>query len=260
MRIQYTGLQSAGNPAAMDFCYAPPVSRKGRVFMPTRTEAAPSNQQGSHRAKGLLKSQAYDRLKTSIVTGVYPPGTFLSERRLVDELTMSKTPIRAALERLEGEGYVRVSPRQGIVVREPSLREIADQFEIRLALERHVLESLAGKLAPAQVTRLRDNLRHQRQAAEREDLAESIRLDSEFHVLLCQFHGNQEILATMVQLREKMTWVIGLVFKHSAGRLVPNLREHEAIAEAIIRGDCQAAVDGLRSHLEYGKQSLWSPR
>jgi DNA-binding GntR family transcriptional regulator len=75
---------------------------------------------------------------------------------------MSKTPIRAALERLEGEEYVRVSPRQGIVVREPALREIADQFEIRLALERHVIESLAGNLAAAQVARLRDNLRQQR--------------------------------------------------------------------------------------------------
>ena len=64
----------------------------------------------------------------------------------------------------------------------------------------------------------------------------------------------------MMRLREKMTWVIGLVFKHSAGRMVPSLCEHEAIAEAIIRGDCQAAIDGLRSHLEYGKPSLLSPR
>ena len=85
-------------------------------------------------------------------------------------------------------------------------------------------------------------------------------MDTEFHVLLCEFHGNQEILATMLRLQEKMTWVIGLVFKHTAGRMVPNLREHEAIAAALIRGDCQAAVDGLRSHLEYGKQSLLSPR
>ena len=228
--------------------------------MPSRTRVSQPKQQGVRRATGLLKTQAYDRLKAAIVTGDYLPGTFLSERRLVAELGMSKTPIRAALERLEGEEYVRVSPRQGIVVREPALREIADQFEIRLALERHVIESLAGNLAAAQVARLRDNLRQQRQAAKQEDLAASIRLDSEFHLLLCEFHGNQEILTTMMRLREKMTWVIGLVFKHSAGRMVPNLCEHEAIAEAIIRGDCQAAIDGLRSHLEYGKPSLLSPR
>ena len=149
MRFQCTCLPGAGNPAATNYGDAPPISKKGRLAMPTRTKAAPSNQQGSHRDKGLLKSQAYDRLKTSIVTGAYPPGSFLSERRLVEELGMSKTPIRAALERLEGEDYVRISPRQGIVVREPSVREIADQFEIRLALERHVLKSLAGKLATA---------------------------------------------------------------------------------------------------------------
>ncbi|MFZ5831697.1 MAG: GntR family transcriptional regulator [Planctomycetota bacterium] len=228
--------------------------------MPRKPTAAKPKKPRGAVPRGLLKVHAYNGLKDSIVTGTYPPGTFLSERRLVEQMAMSKTPIRAALERLEGEGYVRVSPRQGIVVREPSLGEIADQFEIRLALERHVIESLAGNLAADQVLRLRENLRRQREAAEHEDLPESVRLDSEFHVMLCEFHGNQEIIATMMRLREKMTWVIGLVFKQSDGRMVPNLREHEAIAEAVIHGDAAAAVNGLRRHLDYGKQSLLSPR
>ena len=216
--------------------------------MPSKPTAVQPKNQVRRPASGLLKEQAYDRLKDSIVTGLYLPASFLSERRLVEELGMSKTPIRAALERLEGEGYVRVSPQQGIVVREPSLGEIADQFDIRLALERHVVESLAGQLASDQVAQLRENLRCQYEAAEGGDLAESIRLDREFHLMLCEFHGNHEILATMRRLREKMTWIIGLVFKRSDGRMVPNHREHEAIAEAIIAGDSQAAVAGLRTH------------
>ena len=210
-------------------------------------------------SRTLLKSRAYEQLKSDIVEGVFAPGSFLSERRLVEQLGMSKTPIRAALERLEGEGFVRVSPRQGIVVREPSLREVADQFEIRLALERHVIEALAGNLNTGQIAELRANLQLQREAAAREDLRESIRLDSEFHISLCRFHGNQEIVATMLRLREKMTWVIGLVFKQNDGRMVPNLREHEAIANAIIAGDREEAVARLRSHLNYGRQSLLEP-
>jgi len=229
--------------------------------MPSKTTAAKPKRTGRRSACGLLKVQAYDRLKDAIVTGLYPPATFLSERGLVEELGMSKTPIRAALERLEGEGYVRVSPQQGIVVREPSLREIADQFDIRLALERHVIESLAGHLTAEQIAQLRDNLRRQHEAAEGGDLAESIRLDSAFHLMLCEFHGNQEILAAMRRLREKMTWIIGLVFKQSDDRMSPNHREHESIAEAVIAGDCPTAVAGLRAHLEYGKRSLLaSPR
>ncbi len=207
-------------------------------------------------SRTLLKSLAYERLKSDIVEGLFVPGSFLSERRLVEQLGMSKTPIRAALERLEGEGYVRVSPRQGIVVREPSFREVSDQFEIRLALERYVIEALAGSLSTSQIRELRGNLQRQRQAAARDDLRESIRLDSEFHIALCRFHGNQEIVTTMLRLREKMTWVIGLVFKQNDGRMIPNLREHEAIAKALIAGDREEAVARLRSHLNYGRQSL----
>ena len=56
---------------------------------------------GAGNNGGLLQDQAYASLKDSIIAGHYPPGMFLSERRLVDDLQMSKTPIRAALERLE---------------------------------------------------------------------------------------------------------------------------------------------------------------
>jgi DNA-binding GntR family transcriptional regulator len=92
----------------------------------------------------LLKEQAYQQLKQMLVDGTYVPGTFLSERRLAEQLGMSKTPVRAALERVEAEGYVTVSPQQGIVVRELSLREIKEHFEIRMALETHIVRRLAG--------------------------------------------------------------------------------------------------------------------
>ena len=88
----------------------------------------------------LLKDQAYENLKNLILEEVFAPGTFLSERQLAARLDMSKTPIRSALERLETEGYVAVSPQQGIVVRESSLREIVDLFDIRIALEVFVVQ------------------------------------------------------------------------------------------------------------------------
>jgi DNA-binding GntR family transcriptional regulator len=153
---------------------------------------------------------------------------------------------------------VSISPRQGIVVREPSLQEIGDQFAIRLALERYVLESLAGRLTKEQVQLVRDNLRSQQQAAQQGDLAASIRLDGEFHALFCEFLGNREILGVIRHLRERMTFVIGLVFRQNVDRMVPNWQEHRAIAQAVIDGDADEAVARLKKHLEYGKQMLLS--
>ena len=65
----------------------------------------------------FLKDRAYEELKTLILSEALPPGSFLSERALGQKLGMSKTPVRSAIERLENEGFVSVSPQQGVVVR-----------------------------------------------------------------------------------------------------------------------------------------------
>src|SRR6516162_1995631 len=83
----------------------------------------------------LLRQRAYGELKELIQSGALPAGAFLSERQLVGRLGMSKTPIRAALQQLEGEGLVSVSPQQGILVRELSAREILELFDLRAAVE-----------------------------------------------------------------------------------------------------------------------------
>jgi DNA-binding GntR family transcriptional regulator len=210
--------------------------------------------------KSLLKQRAYDELKQRIQDATFAPGAFLSERQLATQLGMSKTPVKAALERLEAEGFVAVSPQQGIVVRGLSVHEIADQFEIRLALESFVLRTIAGKLDEAQGARLRENLRLQQQAEKKGLLAGAVRLDSEFHTMFCEFLGNREILRVMLHLREKMHRVVARVFEQNAARMTSSFREHRAIAEAVLEGDPDRAAAALEEHLNYGKQLLLSPR
>src|SRR5438067_11001844 len=95
---------------------------------------------------------------------------------------MSKTPVKAALERLESEGFITVSPQQGIVVRELSVREIADQYEIRAVLESYVLRTVAGKLTPQQLALVRANLDAQAQLRGSGDVARAVELDAACHI------------------------------------------------------------------------------
>src|SRR5436190_23417940 len=111
----------------------------------------------SSAARPLLQERAYEELKRLIQRGTYPPGTFTAGRQLAGQLGMSKTPIKSALTRLGLEGFVAVSPQQGIIVREPTVHEILDLFDIREALETFVVRRLAGRLTPEQASRLRDN-------------------------------------------------------------------------------------------------------
>jgi len=222
-------------------------------------EPAPEISAGTP-ARGLLKEYAYTEIKQRILRGDFPPSTFLSERYLASQLDMSKTPVRAALERLELEGFVTISPQQGIIIRDLTVHDIADQYEIRAALETYVVRSVAGRLTSAQVARVRANLEVQEAKCASRDVRQCVELDAEFHNLFCQFLGNHEILRVMNQLREKIHRVIFQVFQLNPDRILTSYKEHCGIADAVLRGEPALAARRIEEHLEWGKQCLLSPR
>src|SRR5213080_3141617 len=104
---------------------APPCETRGAMPPPDPATRPATPVHGSDGAdgpavRGLLKERAYAEIKQRILSGAFAPGTFLSERQLALQLQMSKTPIRAATERLEQEGFLTISPQQGIVVHDLS--------------------------------------------------------------------------------------------------------------------------------------------
>ena len=173
---------------------------------------------------------------------------------------MSQTPVRAALEKLQIEGLVAISPQQGVVVHELSVHDIADHFEFREALEVFVVRRITGRLSPTQENQLRENLGRQRQAILADDVPVNIELDFAFHVLLCEFLGNRELIRAMEGLRDKIHRVIVGVQTRNPGRMELGYEEHIGLAEAVIRGDQQEAERMIRKHLENGKAILLSPR
>ena len=210
------------------------------------------------KKRDLLQDRAYEEIKKLIQDGTYPSGTFLSERELADRLGMSKTPVKNALVRLDIEGFLSVSPQQGIVVREPSVHEIVDLFDIRTALETFVVRRLAGKLDPLRKTALKRNLKEQADAARKNDVALLTRLDTDFHVLLCGFMGNLEIERVMWHLRDKLHRVILRVMRQVEGRAKTAVQEHAAIASAVFSGKGDLAAQLIEKHLEFGKKFLVS--
>jgi DNA-binding GntR family transcriptional regulator len=220
----------------------------------------PVRTNGHTTARSLLKDRAYDRIKSRLMNDEYPPGSFLSERQLAGHLGMSKTPVKAALERLEAEGFISVSPQQGIVVRELSVHEIADQYEIRAALESYTLRTLAGKLSQTQINHVRANLQALNRLRGTENVTTAVELDAAFHTQFAVFLGNREILRVIDQLRERMWRVIAQVFHLCPTRIEASFEEHSAIADAVIGGKGDLAADLISRHLESGKRLILSPR
>lgn len=204
----------------------------------------------------LFKNKAYEELRSRLDSRQYQPGMFLSERQLAEELGMSKTPIKAALERLEMEGFITVSPQSGIVVRELTIEEITEMYEIRVALEGFVLKSLAsGGLNPKQMKQWEDNLAAYAEVDERpEGRQRAVALDAEFHMMPCEFLGNRLIINTMQQFSSKMLHVIGRVFSHLPSRVSQSLVEHRQIVESVRLGRGDRARQLSEDHLRVGHE------
>ena len=208
-------------------------------------------------ARSLLKKRAYDDLKEMIQTGIFPPNAFLSERQLVERMGMSKTPIRAALEHLESQGLVVVSPQQGIVVKELSVHEITDLFDMRIAIEPFVAARLAKRtLAPEQVAILEESLEKQRQAASTGDALAATRLDIAFHTLLARILDNRETVAWLNRCFDKLHRSILRINRLAVGRLPRSHDDHVAIVSAILDSNADAASRGMIEHLSYSRQFL----
>jgi DNA-binding GntR family transcriptional regulator len=229
--------------------------------MPRRVSPSPSRKRNGQAAaaggKLLLKDRAYAELKSLIQSGVFAPDTFLSERQLVQRLGMSKTPIRSALEHLEAQGLVAVSPQQGIVVKDLSAREIAELFDFRSAIEPFIVRRLAERSLPAkQVVRLKANLKSQRAAVNAEDALAATKLDIEFHMLLAELLDNRELLSWLARCFDKLERAILRINRLAANRMPRSQADHASIAMLVLKSRGGAAAKAMAEHLQYGRQFL----
>jgi len=206
-----------------------------------------------------LHQRAYEEIKQLIVSGEFPADSFLSERQLAQRLGMSKTPVHIALKRIEAEGFVLISPQQGIVVRGLAPSDILDHYELREAIEGLIVRKLAGRLDETQTTALQCSIREQEASLRSGDLARCLELDAAFHLLLASFLGNREILATMEQLHDKIRLVILRVSSLHRPRFEESVHEHSIIVDHLLSGNAVEADRALLEHLEAGKRQILAP-
>jgi DNA-binding GntR family transcriptional regulator len=204
----------------------------------------------------LLKEKAYRLIHEAILNETFEPGQFLSESKLIDFLGMSKTPIKSALDRLEAEGFVQVSPKQGIIVKELSHDKVRDIFELRVALELYVCDQVAGRLKKSDIDMLERNLAEQKQMADEGNEPGFTKADSDFHLLLSRFSGNAEIHSVMTMYQAHLYRFALRVIRRVPNRMSAAYEDHREIARSLIEGDIETCKRLIQEHLAFGKGIL----
>ena len=203
-----------------------------------------------------MRETAFQKIKQGIVDGEWEGGTFLSEKRLGEQLRMSKTPIRSALDRLEMMGLVKLVPNQGFVVQEISLKKIMDIYELRLALETYAANQLTGKMDREFFERLDANLIEQKRAVEKEDIVSYVELDRRFHEAIISGMDNEEYAEAMSRIQDKFSMAVRTTFYKNKKRLWGSLEEHRQIREALAGGDPSATVELVKKHIKFVEQIM----
>ena len=202
-----------------------------------------------------LKQKAYEQLRQAILDGKLEEGRFLTERELVEKLKMSRTPIRAALERLEVNGLVTYTPNRGIYVTELTIDKIVDFFDFRMAIEPYVVEKLSARhLDEATVRWFEQNLARQQACVEANDFERFTAEDAWFHGKLAEVYGNKEIQQTMDRLQDNLYRYALNVLRKDNKRITPSYEDHVRIFELIRDGQGAEAAEHMFNHLDHGRK------
>jgi DNA-binding GntR family transcriptional regulator len=196
-----------------------------------------------------LADRAYHEIRNRIVALELAPGALIDERALVEELGMSRTPVREALMRLAQERLVEVYPRRGMFVTTVDVRELARLSEVRA-----VLEPEAARLAALRATEA-ERAALAQLVAEIERGEDLMGLDERIHRAVYRAAHNDLLEATLEQY-----YVLALRIWSLAGERAHELEEaveaHRDLLEAIADGDAERAAATMHAHVENFEQAM----
>lgn len=196
-----------------------------------------------------LAENVYQSLRTAILHGIYRPNQRLVETVIAEELGASRTPVREALQRLGNEGLITKS-RHAWLVREFTVDEIREIYEVRAALEGHAVRLAAQRATDEDIARLAELINEQRAKMSDTSVTRSavVDLNDRFHDAVIAAAGNQR-LGAFIKTNRMYYFNYRLASLYTDEQVVKSLEEHEELFEAIRNREPDKADEIARAHI-----------
>ncbi|MGE5415307.1 MAG: GntR family transcriptional regulator [Acidobacteriota bacterium] len=202
-----------------------------------------------------LREVVFETLREAIIGGVLKPGERMMEVQMAEELGVSRTPVREAIRKLELEGFVVMIPRKGAYVAGISLKDVADVFEIRAALEGLAASLAAERITEEELEELERILVRKAEIIEANDLLQLVEIDTLFHENLYKASRNEKLVQIINNLREQIQRFRSTSLAYP-GRMKEALDEHRKIVEAISERNISLAQHLAQEHIENAESSM----
>jgi DNA-binding GntR family transcriptional regulator len=219
----------------------------------------------SNMAERTSTKEVYDIIKEKILSCEYEPGQLVSEKEIVEELKTSRTPVREALNILNGQGLLRIIPKKGVQIAPLSIKRIKEIYDIRMMLEPFAVKLAIRNLGPDDIEKLLKLDEKLSKEYEEEAVSEVFKTGMDLHVYVAYLSGNEIVYELIKQLRSESHR--GYVYylkryldkrrnKEDKETQIRLAKIHNKFIKALVEGDEKLAVDYLIEDLATMKQVL----
>lgn len=192
--------------------------------------------------------QIYRLLRSRILEGKLAPGSRLIERKLAEELNVSKTPVREALVRLSKDGLLDGESHRGFWVAELTGEEAREIYDLREMLEGFAAREAAKKINQQGCTKLASFVEEFEVYYNQRNLTSYNDTDIRFHNFLIEISSNQRLYHLVSHLRAQSRLLMATSVNFP-GRATASLSEHKKIIEAVVDHNEDLAEKYAREHI-----------
>ncbi|MDT3428394.1 DNA-binding GntR family transcriptional regulator [Paenibacillus forsythiae] len=193
----------------------------------------------------------YRRLYDLVLSGRFQPGEWIRERELKEMLGVSSTPIREAMRMLVQERILESVPHHGVRVKELSMKELKDLYELRAELEGMAARLAAERGSSTHFKQMENllNLEQQAHSGNTGHATDAIELNNRFHDLVVEAGGNLALKSTLHHLRAGISWIQVMAWNRNKERHALTDDQHRGIWEALANRDPRLAQARMHEHI-----------
>lgn len=196
----------------------------------------------------------FEILLAAIEKGELLPGERLQETRLAKQFGLSRTPIREALHRLETLGLAEPGPQRGLTIVQISYEKLRQLFAVREGLEKLAMDLAIVSASDDEIALLQEMVARESTLTDSKALHDHNRL---FHRQIYRATHNPYLIEMLDNLRIHLSLLRGTTYQMPA-RVEEAKREHQAIVDALVKRDRQAAQDAACQHIRSGYRARLS--
>ena len=241
-----------------------PVARLSAVRKTATSDRVPASTARKGAGPGLAplprssttSDLVVDAIRSAILAGRLGPGETLVERRLAEQLGVSKTPVREAIIALAASGLVTITPNRGAVVRAVSTDDVSKAYEVRLLLEPWAVSRTVRLGVAEAIVGAQDALEHAGRHLAGSDHVELSLANRRFHRALYAGCGNEIVVAQLDALQELAALGAVAMLWEQWPTWREEYAEHEEILAAARDGAADLAERLLRRHIRQSVRRL----